>query len=91
LLTLSHQLAIKQIVHDASRGTAAVYATSTADTPVPNEKWTNEYAIFMTFSEDGTKVEKLDEMVDSAFYNHYFPKFQQWLSEMVEAGGNPSV
>ncbi|KAF4178997.1 hypothetical protein CNMCM8694_002283 [Aspergillus lentulus] len=50
------ELHIKEIVHDSARGTAAVYATSQADTPFPGEKWTNEYALFLSFSEDGTKA-----------------------------------
>lgn len=72
---------IKNIVHDAANGTAAVYATSSADTPVPDEKWTNEYAIFLWLTEDGMKVKRLEEMVDSAFYQHFFPKFQNYLVE----------
>ncbi|KAK3382219.1 hypothetical protein B0T24DRAFT_714344 [Lasiosphaeria ovina] len=76
------ELDIKQVVHDAARGTAAVYATSLADTPLPGEKWTNEYAIFVTFSEDGTKVSRLEEMVDTAFYANFFPKFQQYLMQL---------
>ncbi|KAF4213578.1 hypothetical protein CNMCM8980_001909 [Aspergillus fumigatiaffinis] len=60
-------------------GTAAVYATSQADTPFPGEKWTNEYAIFLSFSEDGTKVSRLEEMMDSAFYQSFVPKFQRYL------------
>ncbi|OKL55331.1 hypothetical protein UA08_09370 [Talaromyces atroroseus] len=71
---------IKHIVHDADNGTAAVYATSSADTPVPEEKWTNEFSIFMTLTEDGLKVKKLEEMVDSAFYQRFFPKFQKYLA-----------
>ncbi|KAK4233719.1 hypothetical protein C8A03DRAFT_47798 [Achaetomium macrosporum] len=73
------KLEIREIVHDTARGTAAVYATSQADTPLPGEKWTNEYALFLSFTEDGTKVSRLEEMVDTAFYRHFFPKFQQYL------------
>ncbi|KAJ5816547.1 hypothetical protein N7447_008780 [Penicillium robsamsonii] len=75
------KLDIKHIVHDAANGTAAVYATSSADTPIPEEKWTNEYAIFVWLSEDGLKVQRLEEMVDSSFYNHFFPLFQKHLAE----------
>lgn len=72
---------IKNIVHDAPNGKAAVYATSSADTPIPGEKWTNEFAIFITLTEDGLKVDRLDEMVDSVFYQHFFPMFQKYLVE----------
>ncbi|KAJ5952323.1 uncharacterized protein N7479_010736 [Penicillium vulpinum] len=75
------KLDIKEVVHDVGRGTAAVYATSQADTPLPNEKWTTDFSIFLSFTEDGLRVNRLDEMVDSGFYADYFPKFQQWLRE----------
>ncbi|KAK8045576.1 hypothetical protein PG993_005600 [Apiospora rasikravindrae] len=75
------KLEIKQIVHDAARGTAAVYATSSADTPLPDEKWATDYAVFISFTEDGTQINKLDEMVDSTFYGRFFPKFQQYLAK----------
>ncbi|EED13797.1 conserved hypothetical protein [Talaromyces stipitatus ATCC 10500] len=75
------KVGIKHIVHDADKSTAAVYATSSADTPIPEEKWTNEFSIFMTLTEDGLKVKKLEEMVDSAFYQRFFPIFQKWLIE----------
>lgn len=58
-----------------------MYATSQADTPLPNEKWINDYAIFLSLTGDGLKVNRLDEMIDSGFYNDYFPKFQQWIRE----------
>jgi hypothetical protein len=58
-----------------------VYATSSADTPIPEEKWTNEYAIFVWLTEDGLKVQRLEEMVDSAFYKHFFPLFHKHLTE----------
>ena len=72
---------IKEIVNDAARGKAAVYATSSADTPLPGEKWTNEYALFISFTGDGTQINRLDEMVDSAFYRDFFPKFQEYLAK----------
>ncbi|KAJ6033259.1 uncharacterized protein N7446_008450 [Penicillium canescens] len=47
---------VHELVHDASKGKAAVYITSMANTPFEgNFKWTNEYAVFPTFSEDGQK------------------------------------
>ncbi|KAK2594648.1 hypothetical protein QQS21_007624 [Conoideocrella luteorostrata] len=72
---------IKHIVHDAAKGTAAIYATSSADTPLPGEKWTNEYSVFLSLSEDGQKISDLQEMVDSAFYKQFFPKFRKYLME----------
>jgi hypothetical protein len=74
-------LDIYHIIHDASEGKAAIYATSFADTPFGDFKWTNEYAVFLTFSKDGTQVSKLEEMVDTAFYKEFFPKFQNYMKE----------
>ncbi|KIA75325.1 hypothetical protein HK57_00204 [Aspergillus ustus] len=75
------KLDIKRIVHDTANNIAAVYATSTADTPIPGEKWTNEYAVFVALTEDGTRVKSVEEMVDSAFFQRFFPKFQKYLME----------
>nr|A0A4P8DJV0.1 RecName: Full=Monooxygenase dmxR10; AltName: Full=Dimeric xanthone biosynthesis cluster protein R10 [Cryptosporiopsis sp. 8999]QCL09101.1 DmxR10 [Cryptosporiopsis sp. 8999] len=77
----NYKLEIYSVLHDASKGKAAIYATSFADTPFGDFKWTNEYAVFLTFSEDGTQVSKLEEMVDTAFYKEFFPKFQKYMIE----------
>ncbi|KUL89561.1 hypothetical protein ZTR_04319 [Talaromyces verruculosus] len=83
----NYKLDIYSILHDASKNKAAIYATSFADTPFGDFKWTNEYAVFLTFSEDGTQVSKLEEMVDTAFYKEFFPKFQQYMAE--KGAGTP--
>ncbi|KAL7783869.1 hypothetical protein V8C37DRAFT_396641 [Trichoderma ceciliae] len=73
---------IKNVVHDTARGTAAVYSTVVADTPMPGgDKWTNEYGIFITFSEDGTRISRLEEMIDTAFFGRIFPSLQQYLAQ----------
>ncbi|BCS21606.1 uncharacterized protein APUU_22038S [Aspergillus puulaauensis] len=77
------KLDIKRIIHETSQGTAAVYATSSADTPIPGESWTNEYAVFISLTKDGSKVNRLEEMVDSAFYERFFPIFQKYLVEQA--------
>ena len=81
----SAQLDIYEIVHDAPRNKAVIYATSNADTPFGDFKWTNEYAVFITFTEDGTQVKKFEEMVDTEFYKQFFPKFQQYMKEQGAA------
>lgn len=68
-------------MHDAPRGKAVIYATSYADTPFGDFKWTNEYAVFITFTEDGTQVQKFEEMVDTAFYQEFFPKFLRYMEQ----------
>jgi hypothetical protein len=51
-----------------AKNKACIYATSQADTPYGDFKWTNEYAAFLTLSEDGKQVKKIEEMVDTAFF-----------------------
>ncbi|RAL68062.1 hypothetical protein DID88_008785 [Monilinia fructigena] len=77
----NYKVDIYEIVHDAPRGKAVIYATSHADTPFGDFKWTNEYAVFITFTEDGTQVQKFEEMVDTAFYQEFFPKFLQYMAQ----------
>ncbi len=78
------KLNIHEIVHDAARSKAAVYAVSKANTPFGD--WTNEYAVFFTFDEAGEHIAKIEEMVDSAFLNDFFPKFQNFLKERQQGG-----
>ncbi|KAE9364967.1 hypothetical protein N431DRAFT_473061 [Stipitochalara longipes BDJ] len=75
------ELDVHQIVHDAARSKAVIYATSAADTPFGDFKWTNEYAVFVYFTEDGEKISQIEEMVDSAF----FQEFQKTVVENAEA------
>ncbi|KAG7287772.1 hypothetical protein NEMBOFW57_007287 [Staphylotrichum longicolle] len=77
-----YKLKIHEIVHDAARSKAVVYAVSKADTPFGD--WTNEYAVFFTFDESGQHIAKVEEMVDSAFLNDFFPKFQIFLREQQQ-------
>lgn len=79
---LHMKLKIHEIVHDAARSKAVVYAVSKADTPFGD--WTNEYAVFFTFDESGQHIAKVEEMVDSAFLNDFFPKFQIFLREQQQ-------
>ena len=44
-----------------------------------------EYSAFVTFSEAGDKVARLEEMLDTAFLQDFAPKFGQYL----QANGGP--
>jgi hypothetical protein len=45
----------------------------------------NESAVFLWFDESGQKVEKIEEMFDSAFMEDFLPKFQgYWAEKMKE-------
>ena len=73
------KLTVHEIVHDAPRSKAVVYAFSKANTPYG--EWNNEYAVFFTFDDSGKHISKIEEMIDSAFTKEFAPKFQQYLSE----------
>ena len=73
-------------MHDVPRGKAVIYASSRADTPFGDFKWTNEYAVFLSFTEDGEQINGYDEMVDTAFYHEFFPKFQRHMRDQKSSG-----
>ena len=74
------QLHVHEIIHDAPQGKAVIYASSRADTLFADGfEWTNEYAVFLSFSDNGERVVRNDEMVDTAFYHDFFPRFQAHL------------
>ncbi|KAF2209145.1 hypothetical protein CERZMDRAFT_47839 [Cercospora zeae-maydis SCOH1-5] len=74
---------VHETVHDPDRNKAAVYCTSQGNTDVG--PWNMEYAAFITFNEQGDKVAKLEEMIDSAFMKEFAPKFQKYMREQVSS------
>lgn len=70
-------MTIHEIVHDVPKSKVVVYALSKGKTPFG--EWTNEYAVFITFDDSGREIVKIEEMVDSAFMNDFFPKFQNYV------------
>lgn len=66
-----------KIVNDPEQHMAVVHATGAAETIVG--PYRNEYAFFMTFNEDGSKVVRVEEFVDSAFSNGFFAKVQEYV------------
>ncbi|KAK5075030.1 hypothetical protein LTS08_001887 [Lithohypha guttulata] len=75
----NYELKIHNIVHDTTNGKAAIYAISKGDTPFGD--WNMEYAVFVEFNEDGDKIVKLEEMLDSGFMREFAPKFGSFLME----------
>jgi hypothetical protein len=63
-----------------------IYAASFADTPFEDLKWKNEYAVFVKFTEDGKRISRIEEMVDTAFYTKFSARFREYLSQQ---GGAP--
>ena len=54
-----------------------MHLQSTAVTPVG--RYENEYAMFLTFSHDGNKISRHEEMVDSKFSEEHFLKMRKHL------------
>jgi hypothetical protein len=70
-------------VHDAEKNKAVVYTSSKGN--LPWGLWEMEYSVFITFSEAGDKVARVEEMMDSALLQDFGPKF----SEYLQAHGGP--
>ncbi|KAF2022621.1 hypothetical protein EK21DRAFT_82880 [Setomelanomma holmii] len=56
-------------VHDAETHTCIIHASSAADTKIG--RYSNEYALILTFTEDGKQVSRFDEFVDSAYSRNF--------------------
>ncbi|KAG7038467.1 S-adenosyl-L-methionine-dependent methyltransferase [Colletotrichum scovillei] len=75
----NYKLTIHEVLHDAAKSKAAVYAVSTGESPFG--PWEMEYAAFLHFSKAGDKIVRLEEMLDSAFTKDFAPKFQKYLQD----------
>jgi hypothetical protein len=56
-------------IHDAQAHTCVIHASSMADTKIG--PYANEYALSLTFTEDGKKVSRFEEFVDSGYSNRF--------------------
>jgi ketosteroid isomerase-like protein len=66
------QAVVYREIHDARAHTCMMHASSTAYTKIG--KYANEYGLFLTFTEDGNKVTRIEEFVDSAYTVKFFQK-----------------
>lgn len=68
---------MKEEIHDAVARKCIIHASSRAETDIG--PYMNEYALILTFTEDGRKVTKFVEFVDSAYS-------EQFVSALVKEG-----
>ncbi|KAI7221580.1 hypothetical protein KC333_g1648 [Hortaea werneckii] len=68
-------------VFDVDQKKAALHIFGSASSPVG--KYEQEYSWFLTFNEDGTKVKRIEEMIDSSYLAEFFKR----LHNYVEVGG----
>ncbi|EFX00872.1 hypothetical protein CMQ_1953 [Grosmannia clavigera kw1407] len=72
-----YNLRIHRVIHDRQKGEAAIYAVSKGDTPFG--PWSMEYATFLTFSESGDRITRIEEMLDSNHAQWFGPQLQGWI------------
>ncbi|KAI7194612.1 hypothetical protein KC363_g2075 [Hortaea werneckii] len=68
-------------VFDEDQKKAALHVFGSASSPVG--KYEQEYTWFLTFNEEGTRVKRIEEMIDSSYLAEFFKR----LHDYVEAGG----
>ncbi|KAG6118808.1 hypothetical protein E4U13_008252 [Claviceps humidiphila] len=82
------KLTIHNTIHDPSNNTAVVYAVADGDTPFG--PYHNEQAVFLWFNSKGDKVDRIEELFDTAFMAEFKPKFKKWaLENPGAAAGRP--
>ena len=59
-------------VNDPVARTVVLHSRGSADTPFG--LYANEYIFFLKMNENGDELVEVDEMVDSAFVQEWFPK-----------------
>lgn len=43
-----------------------------------------DYAVFLSFSEDGQYIDSMREMLDTSAFHHTFPKLRGYLMEQAK-------
>ena len=80
-------------IYDVPARKAAVHMYSSATSPIG--PYGNEYAIYITFNEDGTKVKVIEEMVDTAYSSRFFGELRAYVTahgeEVEEVWGKAVV
>jgi ketosteroid isomerase-like protein len=71
-----------KLINDADQHMAVMHARGSAETPVG--PYRNEYSFYFTFNEDGTKIVRVEEFHDSAFFSSFFPKLAAHVAQQAE-------
>ena len=71
-------VAVQSTVVDVEARQIAMHATSTATTELG--EYNNDYVLVLRMTEDGTKVERFEEFVDSKYSVEYLPKLREHLA-----------
>lgn len=66
-------------MHDPEARTSVLHLRDTAQSPVG--AYDNEYMFILSFTEDGTKITKIEEFLDSANCNEFFGRIEKWHAE----------
>ncbi|PVH90232.1 hypothetical protein DM02DRAFT_578199 [Periconia macrospinosa] len=75
---------VQDEIHDARTHSCIIHASSTADTAIG--RYANEYALFLTFTEDGKNVTMFREFVDSAYSERFVAALANARSSNTSAG-----
>lgn len=81
IITDGQKISIHRVIHDQKKGEAAIYAISKGDTPFG--PWNMEYAVFLTFSESGDKISRIEEMLDSNHAQWFGPQLHKWIASQT--------
>lgn len=65
-------MTVHKEVHDPIAHVCSMHASSSAQTEIG--QYANEYALFLTFTEDGKKISRIEEFADSAYSAEFFSK-----------------
>jgi hypothetical protein len=71
------QVKVESEIFDPISKKAALHLSSTAITPLG--QYGNEYAVFLSFTEDGSQITRFEEMVDSAYSEKFFKELRGHL------------
>lgn len=73
------QTTLLKEIHDPEARQSVLHLHDTAQSPIG--PYANEYMFVLSFTEDGTKIIKIEEFLDSANCNEFFGRIEKWLAE----------